>query len=114
MRFAIAWRTNEQNTPFPGDTVLLVGGTSCEELRQVVMNILLETSPHNQVIESCTFNVLEEMLILVPAAAIKHQHLTPYRHVPLAHACQERIGDDLAIRQYPILEGSELSIWQVH
>src|SRR6266516_3416745 len=101
MCFAIARRSNKQYTSFPGDTILFVSGTRCKELRQVVEDVLLEVAPQNQIIESRTFNILEEMFILVPAVAIKHQHFTPYLHVPLAHGRQEVSGNVPGIGYYP-------------
>src|SRR5262249_32095895 len=112
--FAVARRSNEQDSSFPGYAILLISSARCKELHQVVTNILLEAASHNQVVERCPLDILEEVLILVPAAAIKHQHFTAYLHVPLAHCRAEVPGDILVIGQYPIAEVPELSISPVH
>src|SRR5690242_17281674 len=61
MSFAVACRSNKQDSAFPGNIVLFIKCTRSKELHQVVKNLLLETAPEDQVIERSIFNILEEI-----------------------------------------------------
>ena len=87
--FAVARRANKQNAAFPWDVVLFIQSTRGKELYQVITNLLLEIATHDQVIEGCILDVLEEMFIFVPLTVVEYQHLAAYFHIPLAYSGEE-------------------------
>ena len=82
MGLAIARGSNEQDTAFPGHVVLFIECTRSKELYQVIKDLLLEAATQDQVIERGVLDVLEEMLVLIPATIVEHQHLATNLSIP--------------------------------
>src|SRR5258708_8567227 len=101
--FAIASRSDEQNTAFPGHVVLFIQSTRSKELYQVIKDLLLESATQDQVIERGILDILKERLVLVPATIVEHQHLATYLCIPPRYGGEETASDIFGIGEEPAM-----------
>src|SRR5713101_534274 len=94
MSFAVAGRTNEEDATLPRDIVGCISGARGEELGQVVMDILLECTLQDQVVEGGVLDGVEEVFVFVPAAVIENKNFTTHLDVPIADS-DDKLPSDL-------------------
>ena len=72
---AIAGRPDQNDPALPRDLVSLIRLARLKELRQVILNLLLQLCWQNQVVKISCLNGLKKGLVLMPVAIIEDQHL---------------------------------------
>ena len=98
---AVSSGSDEQDTAFPGHVVLFIQSPRSKELDQVIEDLLLEAPTQDQVRKRGVLDILEEILVLVPAAIVEHQHLATNLRVPATDGGQETASDRFGLGEKP-------------